>query len=242
MLALMLQNMNPNIYIPLIILLGMILSVSLKKLTILASITGGALALLIYFGTDYKGLLFLSAFFVLGTMATSWKHKQKELLPPAESGSMKRTVGQVLANGGVAGILGFIAFLFPQMEPVLLALIAAAFASATSDTLSSELGNLYGRRFYNIIGFKPDVKGQNGVISFEGTLCGLAGATIIAFIHYVVSNNGVYFFWIILAGTIGNFSDSILGATLERRKLLTNNAVNFINTVIAAIAMLIFIS
>ena len=41
---------------------------------------------------------------------------------------------------------------------------------------------------------------------------------------------------IILAGLIGNLADSLLGATLERKGVLSNDAVNFLNTAIAALA------
>jgi uncharacterized membrane protein len=46
---------------------------------------------------------------------------------------------------------------------------------------------------------------------------------------------GSGFLIIILAGTMGNLSDSILGALLERKQLLTNNGVNSLNTFIAAL-------
>jgi uncharacterized membrane protein len=46
--------------------------------------------------------------------------------------------------------------------------------------------------------------------------------------------------WIIAAGTAGNLSDSVMGALLERRGVIGNNAVNFLNTLIAALVMLLF--
>ncbi|HTK19350.1 MAG TPA: DUF92 domain-containing protein, partial [Mucilaginibacter sp.] len=96
-------------------------------------------------------------------------------------------------------------------------------------------GMIYGRRFYNIISRKKDAKGLDGVVSLEGTLIGIIGSAIIALI-YLISLGWDKSFWIIiLAGTIGNLSDSVLGALLERKHLLTNNGVNFLNTIIAAV-------
>jgi uncharacterized membrane protein len=46
--------------------------------------------------------------------------------------------------------------------------------------------------------------------------------------------------WIIIAGTAGNLSDSVLGALLERKNIIGNNAVNFLNTFIAALVALLF--
>ena len=39
---------------------------------------------------------------------------------------------------------------------------------------------------------------------------------------------------IIIAGTIGNIADSLLGATLEKKQAIKNDAVNFLNTSVAA--------
>jgi uncharacterized membrane protein len=41
--------------------------------------------------------------------------------------------------------------------------------------------------------------------------------------------------WLLVAGTAGNLADSVLGATLERRGVLDNNTVNFLNTLTGAL-------
>ena len=45
---------------------------------------------------------------------------------------------------------------------------------------------------------------------------------------------------IVLAGTVGNLVDSIIGATWERRGVIKNDAVNFLNTLAASLAALCF--
>ncbi len=235
--------MLSNYWLILIILTGIaFISVKANKLTLLAGITGWIAGLLVFAGAGYAGAAMIVLFFVLGTGATSWGMSIKQKMGLAEKDKGRRTAGQVVANAGVAAILGVLAMAYPAKEDLFRLMLAAAIASATADTLSSELGNIYGKSFYNIITFKKDTRGLDGVISIEGTMVGIAGSLVIASVHALYFEFDIYFLWIIIAGTIGNLSDSVLGATLERRGYLHNNEVNFLNTAIAAlIAMLLFI-
>ena len=213
-----------------------LITVYAGKLTIPGALMGGLIAIALYFGTGFSSLLLLGGFFLLGTMATSWKFKQKAEHGFAEKNHGRRDIFQVIANGGVAGLLACIALIFPQYNELILLMIASSFSAATADTLSSELGTLYGSRFFNVITFSPDKRGENGVVSVEGLLIGLAGSCVIATIYAGFN----FFEWhyvliIVIAGTAGNVIDSILGATLERNGKIQNNAVNFINTLSSAL-------
>jgi uncharacterized membrane protein len=42
-----------------------------------------------------------------------------------------------------------------------------------------------------------------------------------------------------MAGFLGNLADSFLGAALQRRGILNNDWVNFLNTLIAAVSMIL---
>jgi len=224
----------------LLLLTGMLGSVWLQKLTLAGAVTGGIIGLLIYAVAGYTGLLMMTLFFVLGTAATAWKKEQKIRSGVAHISESKRTAEQVLANAGMAGLLALLALWRNDLQHLFIVMMAAVFASATADTLSSELGNVYGQSFYNIRTFKRDLRGLNGVVSIEGTLAGLAGSILMALIYVIGFGwNGILFFLIILAGTIGNLFDSILGATLERKGKLNNNGVNFLNTLVASLAALL---
>ncbi|MGY0036962.1 DUF92 domain-containing protein [Pedobacter sp. NJ-S-72] len=173
------------------------------------------------------GWLLLAAFFLCGTLSTAWGRKLKEQLDkPGDSA--QRKPGQVLANAGTATIFSFLAIIFPGYATVLLLMIAGSFASATADTLSSELGMLYGKRFYNCLIWKKDTRGLDGVISLEGTLIGVAGAGLIALIYalFIMADSRIFII-VFFAGFAGNLSDSVMGASLERRNFLSNNWVNF---------------
>ena len=231
-------------YIFLLILLtgGALTSIWTGKLTTVAGITGILLGLVIFIGTGWLGLLLMAFFFLLGTLATAWKRNKKESWNIAERNKGRRSASQVLANGGMAGILALLAIVWPEKADLFTLLIAGVFSSATADTLSSELGSLYGSRFYNILSFRKDTRGLDGVISLEGTLCGVAGSTVIAIIYAPGFGWNKYFACIILAGTAGNVVDSVLGASLERKHYLQNDAVNFLNTLAAAVtAFLLYI-
>ncbi len=205
------------------------------KLTIPAVWVGGVLGVSIYLGAGFLGLGLLALFFGLGTAASAWKVADKRRLGLAEANKGRRTAGQVLANAGVAGLLALCAWQFPAHAPLCRLMLAGSFAAATADTLASELGNIYGRYYVNILTFRPDQRGLDGVISAEGTLLGLAGTALLAAV-YCLANSWLPAFWVLpLAGTVGNLSDSVLGATVERRGYLPNDAVNFLNTLIGAL-------
>lgn len=223
----------------------MAISYRTGKLTLAGTFTGGVIAVIITVGAGIIGLAMLAAFFVLSTLATAHKKKQKALLTEAPHPE-KRDAWQVLANGGMAGIMALILILIPEMAwipDLLVVVLAAALASATADTLSSELGTLYGRKFYDIITLKPGEKGQDGVVSLAGILIGIAGSAVIAGIYtWGYGYSYTSFAWyIIAAGTVGNICDSILGAGLERKGRLSNNAVNAISTFIAALTAALLI-
>jgi uncharacterized protein (TIGR00297 family) len=243
-----------NALIFLLLMAGAAASVYWQKLTPAAAIVGVVLGWLIYAGDGYRGLTLLALFFLTGTLATSWKKKQKLLIRGSAAHQSTRRTGQVIANAGVAAILGGLAILIPGHRPFFALLLAASLASATADTLASELGMVYGRRNFNILTWKPDERGLDGVISLEGLLIGVIGSALIALAYLLVPHllpdrpnlpsphnhltSGLAYrhaaLILVIAGTIGNLADSLLGALLERRNLLNNDGVNFLNTLIAA--------
>lgn len=198
-----------------------------KKLTPAAAVTGCGVAACCFFGTGPAGAALMAAFFILATVATAVGKEGR-------AGEAPRTAAQVVANGGFAALVGIVCLFFPLYTPTGLLITAAAFSSATADTVSSELGTVWGGRFYDVWSWKPGRKGENGVVSVEGTVCGLVGSVAIATVYAAFAGWGVAVFWIVVAGTAGNFADSLLGAVWERKGYIGNNAVNFLNTAVAA--------
>lgn len=224
-------------YIILLILLfvGSVESIRHRKLTTAGAIGGAITGFCIFIGAGWTGFAMLVLFFLAGTLATGWKRQQKTAIGMMQERGGRRKLGQVLANAGAAGAIGLLTIFFPQHEALFALMIAATFSSALADTLSSELGSLYGKKFYNILTLKKDQKGLDGVVSLEGTMVGLLGSAVIAAIYSIGFGWDSRYFLILLAGTIGNLMDSVLGAALERRQRIGNDAVNFCNTLFAAL-------
>ena len=231
----MMQSLVPEMLMILLAIIAIsVLCVKAGKLTVPAAVMATLIGFLVALGAGPGGLLLLAIFFVLGIKATS--HKKHLKMIPGAPHPERRKAGQVFANGGVAAIMALLAELDPAHEDLYFVMLAASLASATADTLSSELGMVYGRRFFNIITFKKEPKGLDGVISLEGTLLGAAGALVLAVAYAFFTYSEKYVLFVFIAGVFGTLADSVLGATLERRRYIGNDAVNFLNTLLAAMA------
>jgi len=215
--------------------LGVILSVYTKKLTLQGAFCGAAIAASIYLSTSFKGIILLASFFILAVWASSWKKALKEEYKLEEANNGTRNAGQVFANGGVAALSGIAGYLWPDYQNVFVLMLASSLSSATADTISSEMGNVYGNKFFNILSFKPDRRGLDGVVSIEGTLFGIAASAIVSIAFSFFYGWGILSVIIVAAGTVGNLTDSVLGAALERCQKLNNDMVNFLNTLVGAL-------
>jgi uncharacterized protein (TIGR00297 family) len=118
-----------------------------------------------------------------------------------------------------------------------------AIATATSDTLASEIGVLDAHPRL-ITTFQKVDPGTNGAVSVLGTVVGIIGAAIIGIAAYLL---GIVPFPLsaitvsIISGTVGCFMDSILGALFENRGLITNEHVNLMATIVGAIVGILLI-
>jgi uncharacterized protein (TIGR00297 family) len=208
-------------------------SVRARKLDVPGAWAGAAIASGLFLGGGYPALLLLGLFFLLGTAASRWGREAKEAQGLAEEHHGQRSWGNALGNGGAAGLCGWLALALPEWQGPLLLAAAGSLAGATADTLSSELGNLYGRRYWDLRTGKPGRRGEHGVVSLEGTLLGVAGAAVLAFASPYPATA------LLAAGLAGTLSDSLLGAWLERQGWAGNHAVNAMASAVAgAVALL----
>ncbi|HEX6899694.1 MAG TPA: TIGR00297 family protein [Thermoanaerobaculia bacterium] len=203
-------------------------------------IAGFLVGFLIYAFLDWRGYLILFTFFVIGSACTKLGYRKKEAAKLAQENKGRRGARHAFANAGVAAACALFAALTPY--PVLFALaFAGAFATAAADTASSEIGQLIGRRTFLITTFRPVPRGTEGAVSLEGTLAGIFASLVIAALAAAVG----LFPWIgvpfvVIAAFVGTTFESVVGAALEKRRLLDNEALNFLNTLVGALGAAVF--
>ena len=212
-----------------------------KKLDFQGAISGIGLALIIWAGIGESALIALFLFFILGTTASSWQKERKKVLQLAEKNDGKRGKENVFSNGGVAGLLSLAALLFPDYLYFLTVMAISSLATACSDTLSSELGNVYGSKYFSIVSLKTGKRGIDGVVSNEGLLFGLVGSVCIGSLVFFYDMPMKEFMIVSIAGFSGNIIDSFLGATLQKKGRLSNNEVNFWATLSGAALSLLLL-
>ncbi len=183
--------------------------------------------------------------FVLTSISTRLGRKRKERLGTAEK-RRGREASQVAANLGMAALVSSGVAQTWQINQSWLQLAnlvpsavftagLAALCEAAADTVSSEFGQVLDSRPRMITTLRVAEPGTDGAISFGGThgrrrgrrrrgSCRLSRASRRPNV-FAVS-------WV--GGVFGLLFDSVLGATLERRGWLNNDAVNFLSTASAA--------
>lgn len=203
-------------------------------------------------------------FFVLSSVLSKLGSPRKASLATVFEKSDERDYAQVAANGGVAGLLVMLSYLFPEQD--FYPLYIGSVAAVTADTWGTEVGVLSKSDPVLITTFARTTRGTNGGISLIGFFAGMTGAGVIG-----LSAHGWITSWnflpkVVLAGTIGAVVDSLLGATVqaqyrcevcqtvtERRihhdspttlvhgyRWMTNDAVNWACAITGALVMYFF--
>ncbi len=185
----------------------------------------------------------LVALVVLTSIATRAGRPKKQLRGLAER-SGGRNAAQVLANLGAAALAvtpigayagALVGLPLPVSAPVLAAAALAALAEATADTVSSEIGQAFGTRTYMITSLRRVRRGTDGGVSIQGTFAGVIGALSIILVGgWSLHLSGKLMALSFVAAMIGFITDSLLGATIERRGWIGNDLVNLTSTVVAA--------
>jgi len=208
----------------------------LRAVTGSGAIAGGVLAFLLFVAGGPGAFVALIAVFLLTWTTTRIGHQRKRQLGTAEKRG-GRSASQVLANVGMAATAALVGLV--TRHPAALVACSAALAEAAADTTSSEVGQAVSDSAHLITSFQPVPVGTDGGISFAGTLAGIAAAIAVAAVCWATGLIEIpWLLPVAAAGALGMIVDSFLGATLERRRLLSNDAVNLLGTIVAALLAL----
>ncbi|UCE36974.1 MAG: DUF92 domain-containing protein [Thermoplasmata archaeon] len=200
-------------------------------------------------------LILLLFFLITSFGATKYKYSLKKERGVSEGKIGERHFKNVLANGlapAYIAILSFEDFHFIEEKWIAEVAFVAAISVAASDTVASELG-VFSDKTYLITNPKKRVKpGTSGGVSMLGQSWALIAASYTALMGWIVlflipqalpseigaisfetisaTNSYILIIIPLIVGFLGCQLDSVLGATLERIGLLSNNGVNLVAT------------
>ncbi len=209
-----------------------------RSVSVSGAVGGWVLGTALYTFSGWRGFLMLFMFFLLGSVTTRLGYRKKAALGIAQEKGGRRGVKNAVANTLTGVLFAFLALATPYPE-IFTAALVGAFATAVCDTVSSEVGQAYGRTPVLITNFKRVPAGTDGAVSLEGTLTGLAASLLLSGIAWRIGLLTLPVAGIVVAASFaGATIESYLGATVERLDRLDNELVNFANTMIGALIAL----
>ncbi len=191
------------------------LSFKARSLTRTGALAAGILGSLVFGFGGLPATLVLLTFFISSSGLSSLFRRRKAVLDDKHAKGSRRDAGQVLANGGVSGVLIVLVGLYPQADWLWWA-FCASLAAANADTWATEVGVLSPVNPRLITTWKRVEMGTSGGITPIGTLASLLGAILVALVGFVFRGGPTsILIGVTLAGFAGSLVDSILGATIQ---------------------------
>jgi uncharacterized protein (TIGR00297 family) len=178
--------------------------------------------------------ILLLAFYLLGGAFTRYGYSHKHRLGIAQSHGGVRGYKNVYSNSLVPLALA-ICYGVYHNDVFIFAFIASV-ATANGDTLASEIGETSHSKPRMITTLKETETGVDGGVTPLGEVASLAGAIIIGLQATGMGMAGALGIVVAaIGGFLGTNFDSLLGATLQSRGVLSNNGVNLVATAFGAL-------
>eukprot|EP00546_Thalassionema_frauenfeldii_P008242 CAMPEP_0178915006 /NCGR_PEP_ID=MMETSP0786-20121207/11766_1 /TAXON_ID=186022 /ORGANISM="Thalassionema frauenfeldii, Strain CCMP 1798" /LENGTH=222 /DNA_ID=CAMNT_0020588027 /DNA_START=328 /DNA_END=996 /DNA_ORIENTATION=+ len=200
-----------------------------------------ALGTFLWNALGYKGWSLCVLYLFLGQLVTKIRFTEKEEAGISEKRGGRRGPENVWGSA-LTGLICAKASVRPNFLGIpshffLLAYVASL-CTKLADTFASEIGKAFGKTTFLITTFERVKPGTEGAVSLEGTLAAVLGGFLLAMYGYVlglINLRGTAIATI--AAFLATNVESLIGATLQDKKgweFMTNEVVNFINTLIGA--------
>ncbi len=175
----------------------------------------------ILLGGGWQWFVIVATFFVLGVAFTWYRYEYKKSIGSAQEKGGTRNWPNILANGGVAALLGLGEFLGGGLGFAVL--YVGAVSAAASDTVATELGLLNRSPPRLVTDLRKTVSpGTSGGVSpmgLAGTVLASALIGVVAALLGVASGlKGADVLAVsVFGGVVGSLADSVAGATFQRK-------------------------
>ena len=186
----------------------------------------------------WQGWTAVVLYLALGSLVTKVGFQQKQRQGLAEARGGRRSPANVWGSAAVGAVLALLIGSGLGPKPLLLVGFSASFAAKLADTFGSEIGKRYGRTTVLITTLRRVPPGTEGAVSLEGTLASAIGSLVMTSVVVALQlvPAGPVAWLVAAVGLLATLLESLLGALLqERTPWLTNELVNAIQTVVAAV-------
>ena len=201
-------------------------------------------------------LITLIGFLMVTYFVTKLDFNYKKIHGVAQGRFGERSIINVISNGSIPAVI--VLFRFQLGYPLAGLLFIASISVAASDSFANEIGVL-SNKTYLITNLHKRVRpGVDGGVSRLGQVAALVGAFIPSLLGWLLiseyNNNLIPVTTMeqmpmttltlilpIIIGFVGCQIDSILGATLQNRKIISNDNVNFLSVLISVLILMVII-